>query len=177
MPLLQPFGDAASGLAYVADTATIVGRVTLGRGASVWFGSVLRGDDDSITIGEMTNVQDLCMVHADPGIPLTVGKEVTIGHSAVIHCRSVGDRSLIGIGAVLLKGAVIGEGSLVAAGAVISESAVIPPRSLVVGIPGRVIRKVTDEEWERFGNSARAYHEKALRYARGEFQRTNVTGR
>jgi carbonic anhydrase/acetyltransferase-like protein (isoleucine patch superfamily) len=176
VPLLQPFGDPGAP-AYVADTATLVGRVTLGRGASVWFGAVVRGDDDSISIGEMTNVQDLCMIHADPGIPSRIGGEVTIGHAAVIHCRSVGDRCLIGIGAVLLKGAEIGEGSLVAAGAVVSEHAIIPPRSLVVGIPGRVVRQTTDAEIERFRASALGYHEKALRYVRGEFQRIAGLGR
>ncbi len=157
------------GEALVAGSATILGRVALGAGASVWFGSVLRGDDDSITIGERTNIQDLCVVHPDPGMPLVVGRDVTVGHRVILHCLAVGDRCLIGMGSILLTGARIGEGSLVAAGALVPEGASVPPRSVVKGVPGRVVRTVTDEELESFMRSARAYHEKALRYLRGDF--------
>ncbi len=133
--------------AYLADNCTVVGDVTLGADVSVWYGTVIRGDVAAIRIGERTNVQDLTVIHPQSDEDVIIGKEVTIGHAAVVHCREVKDRCLIGIKAVLLPGAVIGEGSIIAAGALVPQGKVIPPRSLVVGSPGRVVREVGDEEY------------------------------
>ncbi len=157
-PVMEPFGEA-----YVADSATIVADVTLGKDTSVWFGTVIRGDVAPITIGARTNVQDLTMIHPQHDEPVEVGEDVTIGHAAVIHCRTVESRCLIGIKAVLLPGAVIGEGSLVGAGALVTQGVVIPPRSLVMGAPAKVVRRVTDEEYASFLDSARRYVEYARR--------------
>lgn len=147
----------ARGTALVASTAVVYGDVTLGDDVSIWYGAVVRGDCAPISIGAVTNVQDLVMVHADTGIPLDIGCEVTIGHGAVVHGRRVGDGCLIGIGAKLLGRCEIGEGSVIAAGAVVKEGAIIPPRSLVVGLPGKVVRQVSDEELAEFAAHARTY--------------------
>ncbi len=145
------------GLALVASTAVVWGDVTLGADVSIWYGAVVRGDCAPLTIGEGTNVQDLVVVHADTDIPVDIGCGVTIGHSAVIHGRRVGDHCLIGIGAKLLGRSEIGEGSVIAAGAVIREGTIIPPRSLVAGVPGRIMRQVTDEELAEFASHAATY--------------------
>jgi carbonic anhydrase/acetyltransferase-like protein (isoleucine patch superfamily) len=137
---------ARIGEAFVAENAAVMGDVTLGPGASVWFGCVLRGDDAPIHVGPRTNIQDLTMVHADPGVPYDIGADITVGHRAILHGKVIGDRSLIGMGAILLSGTVIGEESIIGAGAVVTEGKVIPPRSLVLGMPGKVIREITDEE-------------------------------
>ena len=126
--------------AFLADNCTVVGQVDLGAEGSVWYGTVIRGDVARIAIGERTNVQDLTMIHPQHDEDVLIGREVTIGHGAVIHCREVGDRCLVGIKAILLPGAVIGEGSIIAAGALVPQGRIIPPRSLVVGSPGRVVR-------------------------------------
>jgi carbonic anhydrase/acetyltransferase-like protein (isoleucine patch superfamily) len=145
------------GGALVAETATVVGRVSLAPRSSVWYGAVLRADMASITVGEYSNLQDNCVVHTDPGNDLVIGRHVTVGHMAMLHCRSIGDRCLIGIHSILLDGAVIGEGSLIAAGALVREGQVIPPRSIVVGLPGTVIGQVTDAQWEQAVARARRY--------------------
>ena len=124
-----------AGGSYVADTAVIVGDVALGAGASVWFQAVVRGDDAPIKIGDRTNLQDFVMVHPEPGEPMSVGSYVTVGHRAILHGRSVGDRTLVGMGAILLGGCVVGAECIVAAGAVVREEAEIPSRSLVAGVP------------------------------------------
>ncbi len=134
------------GQALVASTAVVVGDVQLGRDASIWYGAVVRGDCARITIGPLTNVQDGAVVHADTGVPNDIGAAVTIGHGAVVHGRSVGDGTLIGIKAVVLGGARVGEGCLIAAGAIVKEHAVIPPRSLVAGVPGKIVRQLSEEE-------------------------------
>ncbi len=154
------------GSALVASTASVMGRVRLGVDASVWYGAVLRGDDDVITIGARTNIQDNSVVHALPGVPLSVGDDVTVGHAAILHMKSVGARCLIGMGAILLGESVIGEECVVAAGALVKERAVIPPRSLVVGMPAKVVRAVTDDEVKMILASAREYMEKARLHAR-----------
>jgi len=145
------------GAAFVADNATIVGDVTLGADTSVWYGTVIRGDVAPITIGECTNIQDLTMVHPQHDEDVQVGSRVTVGHAAVIHGRIIGDDCLIGIKSVLLPGSVIGDGSVIAAGALVPQGMIIPPRSLVVGLPGRVIRDVTDEEYAALIDSAERY--------------------
>lgn len=154
--------------ALVAQTATVLGRVSLAAKSSVWYGAVLRGDMGAISVGEYSNLQDNCVVHTDPGKDLSIGRHVTIGHMAMIHCKSVGDRCLIGIHSILLDGAVIGEGSLIAAGALVREGQVIPPRSIVVGLPGKVIGQVTDAQWEEAVARARRYWATACRHRDGK---------
>ncbi|HLT46569.1 MAG TPA: gamma carbonic anhydrase family protein [Rubricoccaceae bacterium] len=142
---------------YVAPTAAVVGDVTLGEGASVWFGASLRGDVHWIEVGAQSNVQDNATVHVSRGThPCSIHERVTIGHNAVVHGCIIEDECLIGIGAVVLDGAVIGAGSLVGAGALVTPNTVVPPRSMVLGAPARVVRALTDEEVER--NRANALH-------------------
>ena len=155
------------GDAMVADNATVVGDVRLGKDVGVWFGVTIRGDDSSITIGASSNVQDNSCIHVDVGAPLHVGKGVTIGHCVTMHGVEVGDYSLIGMGSIVLGGAKIGEYSLIGAGALIKENAVIPPRSVVVGMPGRVVRQVTDEEMLGMRWRAEHYVERARSYLKG----------
>lgn len=152
------------GGAFAAENAVITGDVTLGEDVGIWFGCVVRGDDAPLTIGARTNVQDLTMIHADTGVPNVIGSEVTIGHRCVLHGARVGDRCLIGMGAILLGHSVIGEGSIIGAGAVVKEGMEVPPRSLVVGVPGRVVREVSTEELELIGKSAQGYVDKIRLY-------------
>lgn len=152
------------GGAFVASNAILTGDVTLGPDVGVWFGCVLRGDDAPLTVGRRTNVQDLTMVHADTGVPNVIGEECTVGHRVVLHGARVGDRCLIGMGAVLLGGSVIGDESLIAAGAVVRERFVVPPRSLVAGVPGKIVRELTDEEARLFRESAQGYVDKIRLY-------------
>jgi carbonic anhydrase/acetyltransferase-like protein (isoleucine patch superfamily) len=150
--------------AYIAPGAVVLGDVTLGAESSVWFNAVLRGDTDTIRIGKQTNVQDLCVIHCDEGVPCTLGDRVTMGHGAVIHGATIGDDCLIGMKAVVLNRATIGAGSLIAVGAVVTEGTVIPPGSLVIGIPGRVVRPLTEIDQGRIRHGARHYVEAAKRY-------------
>lgn len=155
---------AVPGGAFVATNAVVCGYVTLGEDSTVWFGSVLRGDDAPIVIGRRSNVQDLTMLHPDPDVPMVIGEEVTIGHRCVLHGARVADRSLIGMGAILLAGSVVGEEAVVAAGAVVREGFEVPPRTLVAGVPARIIREI-DEEAVRFNvDAARMYVEKVRQY-------------
>lgn len=149
------------GGALVASTAVIEDDVRLGDRVSVWWNAVLRGDDAPITVGEGTNIQDLVMVHADPDVPMTIGREVTVGHGAVLHGVTIGDHALIGINAVLLAGSTVGAGAIVAAGAVVRENWTVPPRCLVAGVPARVVRELTDEETEHAVPRANKYWEEA----------------
>lgn len=135
-----------TGCAWIADTARVLGRVTLGRDVNLWYGVVVRGDVAPITIGDATNVQDGSVLHCDTDAPLVVGPGVSVGHAAVVHCASVGEGSLIGIGARVLAGAKIGRGCLVAAGAVVPPGLVVPDGMCVMGVPGRVVRKVSERE-------------------------------
>jgi carbonic anhydrase/acetyltransferase-like protein (isoleucine patch superfamily) len=155
----------AEGTYYVAPGADVIGSVRLGDEASIWFGAVLRGDNDWIHIGAGSNVQDGSIIHVDPGVPVIVGREVTIGHGVLLHGCVIGDGSLIGNRATVLDGARIGAGSLVGAGALVTPNTEIPPGSVVFGTPGRVIRKVEprDLDWMRKGNEA--YRVKAREYA------------
>ncbi|MGW0883337.1 gamma carbonic anhydrase family protein [Streptomyces sp. NPDC002671] len=132
--------------AFVAPTASVIGDVTLHAGASVWYGAVVRGDVERITVGADANVQDNVTLHADPGFPVNVGERVSIGHNAVVHGATVGDDCLIGMGATVLNGAVIGAGSLVAAQALVPQGMVVPPGSLVAGVPAKVRRELSEEE-------------------------------
>jgi carbonic anhydrase/acetyltransferase-like protein (isoleucine patch superfamily) len=134
--------------AYVDDSAQLVGDVRLGERASVWFNCVLRGDINSIVVGDDSNVQDCSVLHVQGDVPLVIGSRVTLGHSATVHACTVEDRVLIGMGAVVLDRAVVGSGSIVAAGAVVRVGTIVPPRSLVAGVPARVVRQLTDEDLE-----------------------------
>ncbi|MFD5271406.1 gamma carbonic anhydrase family protein [Streptomyces sp. NPDC058335] len=132
--------------AFVAPTSSVIGDVTLAAGASVWYGAVLRGDVERISVGAQSNIQDNCTLHADPGFPVTIGERVSVGHNAVVHGASVGDDCLIGMGATVLNGAVIGAGSLVAAQALVPQGMEVPPGSLVAGVPAKIRRELTEEE-------------------------------
>ncbi|WP_187684167.1 gamma carbonic anhydrase family protein [Nocardia wallacei] len=143
--------------AWVAPNATVIGRVRLAAEVSVWYSAVLRGDMEEISVGAGTNIQDGCVLHADPGVPLTVGTGVSVGHNAILHGCTVGDDVLVGMGATVLNGAVIGAGSLIAANALIPEGARIPPGSLVAGVPGKVRRELGEAELERIRLNATVY--------------------
>ncbi len=156
--------EALEGGAFKARNAIVTGDVTFGADAGVWFGCVVRGDDAPLVIGARTNVQDLTMIHADPGAPNVIGSEVTIGHRCVLHGVRIGDRSLIGMGAVLLGGSVVGEEALVAAGAVVREGFEVPSGTLVAGVPAKVIRALTPEERNQFRASAEGYVQKLRLY-------------
>ncbi|MGE8498357.1 MAG: gamma carbonic anhydrase family protein [Pseudomonas sp.] len=151
---------------WTAPTATLVGKVKLEPGASVWFGAVLRGDNELIHIGENSNVQDGTVMHTDMGFPLNIGKGVTIGHNAMLHGCTVGDYSLIGINAVVLNGAKIGKYCIIGANALIAEGKEIPDGSLVVGSPGKVVRELTEPQKKMLEASAAHYVHNAQRYAR-----------
>ena len=162
MSLILPFGDRTPAIdptAWVAPNATVIGGVTLGDSAGVYYGAVLRADSDDITIGPWSNVQDNVTVHCDPGSPVVVGGGVSVGHGAVLHGCVIEDDCLIGMSATVLNGAVIGTGSLVAAGSVILENTVIPPGSLVAGVPASVRRRLSVEEIDGIRDNARRYAE------------------
>lgn len=146
--------------AYVANEAVVIGDVRLGENVSVWPGAVLRGDNEPIVLGDNSNAQEGAVFHTDPGYPLTVGKNVTIGHQAMLHGCTVGDGSLIGIQAVVLNGAVIGAESLVGAGALVTEGKSFPPRSLIIGSPAKAIRTLTDDDIAGLQRNAQTYVER-----------------
>lgn len=152
---------------FVAPTAAVIGRVRLGRGASVWFGAVVRGDGNDIVIGDSSNVQDTAVVHVDSDAPTTIGAGVTIGHAATVHGCTIGDFSLIGIGATILSHATIGRHCIVGAGALITERKTFPDRSLIIGAPARRAREVTEEEIEMLRRSAEHYAALGRRYRQG----------
>lgn len=152
---------------FVADNATVLGRVHLAVDASIWFNAVLRGDNDDIVIGRGSNIQDGCVLHTDPGYTLTVGEDVTVGHQAMLHGCTIGDNSLIGIKAVVLNGARIGRNCLVGAGALIPEGKTIPDGSMVIGVPGRVKRELSTEEIGGLTKSAQRYVANYKRFLAG----------
>ena len=152
---------------WIAPGASVIGRVTLKRNVSIWFGAVLRGDNDPIMVGENSNVQDLAVLHTDAGVPLEIGAGVTIGHRAMIHGALVGDGCLIGIGAILLNGARIGRGCIIGAGALVTEGKVIPDGMLALGAPARVVREVTADEQRMLAASALHYVENWKRFRAG----------
>jgi carbonic anhydrase/acetyltransferase-like protein (isoleucine patch superfamily) len=153
--------------AFVAESAAVVGRVSLGEGASVWHGAVLRADLADIRVGAGSNVQDCAVLHVDEGKACALGDHVTVGHGAVVHACSVGDRCLVGMGAIILDGAVIGEDSIVGAGALVTQGKSFPPRSMILGSPAKVSRELTDEEAAGLRAHAEAYVELARRAAKG----------
>ena len=142
---------------FIADNATVVGSVVIHDKASLWFNAVARGDNELITIGERTNIQDGAVLHADPGIPLTIGKNVSVGHKAMLHGCTIGDGSLVGIDAVVMNHVVVGRGSLIGAGSLIPEGKVVPDGVLVIGSPGKVVRELKPEEKEGLLKIAESY--------------------
>jgi carbonic anhydrase/acetyltransferase-like protein (isoleucine patch superfamily) len=149
---------------FVAPSADVIGRVMLGAGANIWFGAVLRGDTNTITIGDRTNVQDNAVIHVDHDAPALVGNDVTIGHSATVHGCTIGDRTLIGIGATILSHAIIGEDCIVGAGALVTERKEFEPGSLIIGAPARRVRALTDDERRMLLESAAHYVAMGQRY-------------
>lgn len=150
--------------AWVAPDANIIGRIVLEAESSVWFGATLRGDNDPIIVGRGSNVQENCVLHTDIGFPLTIGADCTIGHKAMLHGCTIGDGSLIGMGAIVLNGAKIGRGCLIGAGALITEGKEIPDFSLVMGSPGKVVRTLDAEAQARLLRSAEGYRANAARF-------------
>ena len=155
------------GAYWIAPTATVIGKVKLGEGVGVWFGAVIRGDGEPIAIGDNTNVQENTVVHTDPGFPVSVGIGCTIGHRALIHGCTIGNNVLVGMGAIVLNGAKVGDNSLIGAGALVPEGREIPPGSLVIGMPGKVVRQLSDDEIARLRGSAAHYIANWKRFAAG----------
>jgi carbonic anhydrase/acetyltransferase-like protein (isoleucine patch superfamily) len=166
--MIYSYGDRvlrAEGIYFVAPSADVIGSVSLGNEASVWFGAVLRGDNDWIHIGAGTNVQDGSIIHVDPGVPVVVGANVTIGHGVLLHGCQIGDGALIGNRATVLDGARVGAGSLIGAGALVTPRTDIPPGSVVMGAPGKVVRQVQARDLEWITRGCEAYRVKAREYA------------
>ncbi|MEO1290165.1 MAG: gamma carbonic anhydrase family protein [Chloroflexota bacterium] len=159
--------EQAHPTAWIAQGAVVVGDVHLAENTSVWFNTVMRGDTETLTIGAGTNIQDLCMVHADPGFPVVIGADCTIGHRAIIHGAKIGNNTLIGMGAILLNGVEVGDECIVGAGALLTQGKGFPARSLILGSPAKVVRQITDTDLQMIRASALHYVEKAKQY-RGE---------
>ena len=161
---LLPHGDAfpeVATSAWVAPGAYVIGDVHLGEESSVWYGAVLRGDTEPIRVGARTNIQDGCVLHADPGYPATVGDDCVVGHNAIVHGCEIESGCLVGMGATILNGAKVGEGSIVAAGAVVPEGKEFPPRSLIVGIPAKRVKDLSEEQTADIARGVREYVERA----------------
>ena len=171
MPIYELDGQApefpGDGQYWVADTATLIGRVRLKREASVWYGAVLRGDNEWIELGERSQVQDNATLHTDPGFPMVIGSNCVIGHNVILHGCIVGDDSLIGMGAILLNGVKIGKNSLVGAGSVVTEGKTFPDNSLIVGAPARAIRTVDEKIVKMIRDGADIYVRRSQAYAKG----------
>lgn len=150
--------------AWIAPNATVIGDVRLGANVSIWWNAVLRGDNDPISIGENSNIQDGSVLHTDEGVPMNIGANVTVGHLVMLHGCTIGDGSLIGIGSIILNRAVIGRNSIVGANTLIAEGKTFPDRVLIVGSPGKVVRELTDEEVAKLAGSAAHYVDNAQRY-------------
>jgi carbonic anhydrase/acetyltransferase-like protein (isoleucine patch superfamily) len=163
---IAPQFDDAENL-WIAPDATVIGRVRLGREVGIWFGAVLRGDNEPIVVGERSNVQEHTIMHTDPGFPITIGAGCTIGHRALLHGCTVGDNSLIGMGAIVLNGARIGNNSLVGAGALVTEGKEFPDGALIVGSPAKVVRMLDDDAIARLRKSADHYVANAARFRSG----------
>ncbi len=150
---------------FVADNAKLIGNVTIGKQVGIWFGAVIRADRDRIIIGDRSNIQDNCVVHTSKGFPVTIGNDVSVGHGAILHGCTIGNRVLVGMGAIIINGARIGEGSIIGAGAVITEGKEIPPNSVVVGVPGKIVKLVDQDQQQHILNNAVSYIELAREYA------------
>ena len=171
MPIYEIDGQAPEfppdGQYYIADTAVVIGRVRLKTETSVWYNAVLRGDNEWIELGERSQIQDNCTLHTDPGFPLTIGRDCVIGHNVILHGCSVGDNSLIGMGAIMLNGAKIGKNSLVGAGSVVTEGKSFPDNSLIVGAPARVIRSMDEKAAAMIRAGANVYVRRWKSYKQG----------
>jgi len=154
---LQNHQVRTQGPHYIAANASVIGRVTLGEDVSIWFNVVIRGDVEEISVGDRSNVQDNSVLHADAGSPLIIGRDVTVGHMAMLHGCNIGDGCLVGIGSTVLNGAVVGEECLIGAHALVTENKVFPPRSLIVGSPAKVVRELTDDEIADMRDGAARY--------------------
>ena len=157
----------AQGRYWIAETATVIGRVRLKADASVWFGSVLRGDNEWIELGERSQIQDNATLHTDPGFPITIGADCVIGHNVVLHGCTIGDNSLVGMGAIVLNGARIGRNCLVGAGALVTEGKTFPDHSLIVGAPARVVRTLDEKAAQMIAEGADIYVRRWRRYSQG----------
>jgi len=153
--------------AYVFPEATIIGKVTLGERATIWPSAVIRGDDDTITIGDNTNIQDCAVLHVDPGCPMSIGANVTVGHQATLHGCTIGDGTLVGLKAIVYNKAIIGKDCLLAAGAIITEGKVFPDRSLIIGVPAKLHRELTDQELDAMRINVDAYVKRGLAFKSG----------
>lgn len=154
---------------FIARGAIVLGNIRIGRDASVWYNSVIRGDTERVEVGEGTNIQDLSMLHADPGFPCLVGSRVTVGHRVILHGCTVEDDCMIGMGAIVLNGARIGRGSVIGAGAVLTEGFQVPTGSLVLGLPGKVVREIDEAMRGRIDHAWRHYVEQGRKHRSGEF--------
>jgi len=152
---------------WQAPNATVIGDVSLGTDVGIWFGAVIRADKDRIRIGDRSNVQDNCVVHTSAGFPTAIGNDVSVGHGAILHGCIIRDRVLVGMGAIVLNGAVVGEDSLIGAGAVVTEGMQVPPGSLVLGVPGKVLKQTSPAQRESILNNAHSYVRLAGEYAHG----------
>lgn len=164
---LDGVAPRVAGSAWVADSAQVMGDVVLGEGASIWFGTVVRGDTERITIGAGSNIQDASVLHADQGQPLVVGERVTVGHQVMLHGCTIGDESLIGIGAIVLNGARIGKNCLVGAGALVTEGKEFADGSMIIGSPAKVVRQLNPEQMEALRQGAQHYSDNARRFRAG----------
>src|ERR687890_2900438 len=171
MPIYELNGQRprlpSDGAFWVAPDAHVIGRVTLGTDVGIWFGAVLRADNDTIVVGDRTNIQEGAMLHVDEGFPLTIGADVTIGHHAIVHGCTIGDNTLIGMGATILNGACIGKNCLVGANALVTEGKEFPDNSLIVGAPAKAVRLLDAEAAERLGASALSYVANWQRFSKG----------
>jgi carbonic anhydrase/acetyltransferase-like protein (isoleucine patch superfamily) len=152
---------------WVAPSASVIGDVHIGQDVGIWFGAAIRGDTEQIKIGLRSNIQENCVLHTDPGFPLTIGAGCTIGHKALLHGCTIGDNSLVGMGAIILNGAVIGDNCLVGAGALVTERKVFPSGSLIIGAPAKVVRQLTAAEIAGIGKSSAHYVENQKRFSKG----------
>ena len=146
IPIMMNIHEKIPQASFLAPNSTVIGEITAGPDVSIWYGAVVRADKDRITIGNRSNIQDNCVVHTSAGHPVTIGDDVSVGHGAILHGCTVQDRVLVGMGAIILNGANIGAESIIGAGALVSEGKEIPPRSLILGVPGKVVRQVSDDE-------------------------------
>ena len=160
-------GGGTGAARFVAPTATVIGDVTLGEETGIWFGAVVRGDKDRIVIGAGSNVQDNAVVHTSAGFPTLIGSEVSIGHGAILHGCTIGDRVLVGMGAIVMNGAVVGEDSIIAAGAVVTEGSVVPAGSVVMGVPAKVVKQASPGQKDGIRRNAESYIALAKSYQHG----------
>jgi carbonic anhydrase/acetyltransferase-like protein (isoleucine patch superfamily) len=151
---------------FVARNATVTGDITIGKQVGIWFGAVIRADRDRIVIGDRSNIQDNCVVHTSKGFPVIIGNDVSVGHGAILHGCTIGNQVLVGMGAIIINGAKVGDGSIIGAGAVITEGKDIPPNSVVIGVPGKIVKQADQVQQQHILNNAVSYVELAKEYAR-----------